>query len=75
LQKQGVQGLVVVDAVITGTGCVGELRVLESPESLFSVSALSAISRWRFSPTTLNDVPVPVVMTVTVNFSLQEPEE
>jgi TonB family protein len=71
LQKGGVQGLVVVEAVITTTGCVGASRVLESPEPLFSVSALSAVSRWRFTPTTLNGVSVPVIMTVTVNFSLQ----
>ena len=27
--------------------------------------------QWEFTPTLLNGVPVPVIMTVTVNFTLQ----
>ena len=32
---------------------------------------LAAVQQWRYTPTLLNEVPVPVVMTVTVNFTLQ----
>jgi hypothetical protein len=28
------------------------------------------VRRWVYSPTLLNGVPVPVIMTVTVNFTL-----
>jgi protein TonB len=31
---------------------------------------VAAVQRWKFSPTLLNGVPVPIVMTVTVNFTL-----
>jgi len=34
-------------------------------------AALDAVKQWVFTPTTLNGVPVPVIMTVTVNFTLQ----
>ena len=34
-------------------------------------AALAAVRQWTYSPTTLNGVPVPVIMTVTVNFTLQ----
>ena len=34
-------------------------------------AAVDAVRQWRFTPTLLNGQPVPVVMTVTVNFSLQ----
>ena len=30
-----------------------------------------AVLQWKFTPTLLNGVAVPVIMTVTVNFSLQ----
>jgi protein TonB len=29
------------------------------------------VRQWEYSPTLLNGVPVPVIMTVTVNFTLQ----
>jgi protein TonB len=31
---------------------------------------VDAVRQWRFEPTLLNGAPVEVVMTVTVNFSL-----
>jgi len=34
-------------------------------------AALTAVRQWKFSPTLLNGVPVPIVMTVTVNFTLK----
>jgi protein TonB len=38
---------------------------------LLDQAALDAVRQWRFTPTLLNGVPVPVIMTVTVNFSLR----
>lgn len=38
---------------------------------LLDDAAIPAVRQWRYTPTLLNDVPVPVVMTVTVNFTLQ----
>jgi protein TonB len=34
-------------------------------------AAMDAVQRWRYTPALLNGQPVPVVMTVTVNFKLQ----
>jgi protein TonB len=33
-------------------------------------AALEAVRQWKFTTTLLNGVPVPVIMTVTVNFTL-----
>jgi hypothetical protein len=32
---------------------------------------MDAVKQWEFTPTLLNGVPVPVIMTVTVQFTLQ----
>ena len=37
---------------------------------LLDEAALTAVRQWKFTPTLLNGVPVPIVMTVTVNFKL-----
>jgi protein TonB len=63
------EGLVILEALIGEDGIVREVRVLR-PEPLFEESAVTAVRQWRFSPTLLNGEPVPIVMTVTVGFSL-----
>jgi periplasmic protein TonB len=66
----GVQGIVVLEAVIAEDGTVSEVRVLRS-QPLLDAAAVEAVRKWRFTPTLLNGQPVPVVMTVTVGFSLR----
>jgi protein TonB len=34
-------------------------------------AAVDAVRQWEFTPTLLNGAPMPVMMTVTVNFTLQ----
>ncbi len=63
-------GVVILEAVIAEDGAVREVRVLRSVP-LLDAAAVQAVRQWRFSPTRLNGQPVPVVMTVTVAFSLQ----
>lgn len=65
-----VQGVVILEAVIDSSGRVESARVLRSI-SLLDDAALEAVRQWRFDPARLNGQPIPVVMTVTVNFSLQ----
>lgn len=65
-----VQGVVIVEATIGANGKVADARVLRSVPHL-DEAALAAVKQWEFSPTLLNGKPVPVVMTVTVNFKLK----
>jgi protein TonB len=65
-----ISGRVVIDAVIGTDGVVREARIL-SGVPLLNQAALDAVKQWRYTPTTLNNVPVPVIMTVTVQFNLQ----
>ena len=48
-------------------------RSLITPTSnpLLEQSALAAVRAWEYSPTLLNGRPTPVIMTVTVVFTLR----
>jgi TonB family protein len=69
-QNAHVQGVVIIEALVDPTGTVANAGVLRSIPML-DAAALGAVSRWRFMPTLLNGQPVSVIMTVTVNFTLQ----
>jgi protein TonB len=64
------EGVVILEAMLDETGHVAQLKVLRS-EPLLDAAALEAVKRWRYTPTLLNNVPVPVLLTVTVRFSLR----
>jgi protein TonB len=64
-----VGGVVILEALIDERGRVRELRVLRG-HPLLDAAATEAVSKWQFTPTLLNGTAVPVVMTVTVTFSL-----
>jgi protein TonB len=64
------QGIVIIKATIDARGNVVAARVIKSV-SLLDQAALDAVRQWKFSPTLLNGVPVPIIMTVTVRFTLQ----
>jgi len=68
-QEARVDGLVILEAVIAADGRVQDVRVLRS-KPLLDQAAVDAVRQWRFTPTLLNGIPVPVIMTVTVNFEL-----
>jgi protein TonB len=65
-----VQGAVILEAVINERGEVGRIRVLKS-EPLLDQAAIAAVAKWRYTPTLLNGTPVSVLMTITINFTLQ----
>ena len=64
-----VQGDVVLDCTISNEGRVVDVKVL-SGHALLQAAAVDAVRQWVYRPTLLNGVPVPVVMTVTVHFTL-----
>jgi TonB family protein len=66
-----VQGVVVLEVTVDPEGRVADVRVLRSVPML-DVAAVEAVQQWEYEPTLLNGVAVPVVMTVTVNFTLAD---
>ena len=69
-RRASVQGAVILEAILDATGRVESVKVLHS-EPLLDDAAVSAVRQWRYTPTELNGVPVPVLMTITVRFSLE----
>ena len=62
-----IQGIVILECTISPQGRVTNVKVLRGIP-LLDQSAVSAVKQWVYTPTLLNGVPVPVIMTVTVNF-------
>ena len=68
-QRAGVQGVVIIEATLGPDGGVKTARILRSIP-LLDQAALDAVRQWQYTPTLVNGVPAPVVMTVTVQFTL-----
>ena len=66
-----IQGVVIIEATIDSRGNVASAAVLRSIP-LLDQAALDAVRQWKFTPTLLNGTAVPVIMTVTVNFTLSQ---
>ena len=64
-----VQGVVILECTISPQGKVTDVKVLRGIP-LLDAAAIEAVKQWVYTPTLLNGVPVPVIMTVTVNFKL-----
>ncbi len=65
----GVQGTVVVTALISRAGMIESLRVVSGPPMLQN-AAVEAIRAARYQPYRLNGEPTEVETTITVNFRM-----
>ena len=63
-----VSGAVTIEATIGTDGKVVDAKVVRSIPML-DQAALDAVRQWEYLPSMLNGVPVPVLVTVTVNFT------
>jgi TonB family protein len=70
-QSAKVSGIVIIEATIGADGRVTDARVLRSIP-LLDQAALEAVRQWEFVPTLLNGVPTAIIMSVTVNFALEQ---
>ena len=71
-QSARVQGVVILEAIIGTDGKVVSATVLRSVP-LLDQAAVDAVMQWEYTPTLLNGVAVPVIMTVTVSFAMAPP--
>ena len=64
------EGTVTLEATIDEAGNVKDLKVIGS-RPLLDTAAMEAVSKWRYTPTRLNGVAVPIILTVRVTFALR----
>ena len=73
MRAAGRSGIVPLDALVGTDGSVVFARVASaSVHPDFADAAVEAVRQWKFSPTLLNGKPVEVLISVTINFSLEE---
>jgi TonB family protein len=72
LQAQGVEGAVLIDAVISKDGAPLSVNVRNTVNPEFANAAVDAVRQWRYSPTLLNGEPVEVATTMTIEFKLKQ---
>ena len=68
-RRAGIQGDVVLHAIISTDGRILELRVVTGSPLLVR-AAVDAVQQWRYKPTLLDGEPVEVETTITVTFIL-----
>jgi len=69
-KTQHVAGDVRVDALIDATGRVTAMKVVSGP-SLLHQAAMDALRQWKYQAAVLDGKPVPMHLTVTIQFRLQ----
>jgi TonB family protein len=71
LQAAGVEGTVMLQAIVLKDGTVGALKVVKSAGQALDDAAIAAVRQWRYQPTLLNGQPVETMTTVSVGFQLE----
>jgi TonB family protein len=72
LQAAGVEGTVVMRAVISKDGGVLNPRVINSADPRLAKAALDAVAKWVYQPALLNGEPIETVTTISVEFHLDQ---
>lgn len=69
---RGIEGTVVLIALISHDGSVGAVNVSEELEESLDQSAVRAVRDWTFDPATRQGKPVDVVVEINVDFALPQ---
>ena len=72
-QDAGIQGSLILDAVIQSNGEVGDVTVRTSLDSTLGLDdqAIEAMKQWVFRPALLDGIPVAVMVQVEMRFNLK----
>lgn len=70
-RRAGVQGVVILEAIIDERGNVSNVRVLRGLPMGLDREAVEAVKQWKYRPAMLNGRPVRVYFTLTAHFTIQ----
>ncbi len=76
-RKQGIQGVVELEATIDRAGTVIGVKVLpaQTPQPLLEQAAVAALRQWKYAPYMINGNAKAVIFTVTITFALDAKKE
>jgi TonB family protein len=69
-RKARIEGVIIVEAIISKTGRVEDVRVIKGLPAGLSNEAEEAVKKWRFKPGTLNGEAIATIFNLTVTFKL-----
>jgi TonB family protein len=69
-KNQHISGDVKIDALIDASGHVTTMKVISGP-TLLHQAAMDSLKQWKYQPASLDGKPVPMHLTVTIQFRLQ----
>ena len=69
----GIQGFVILEAVVLPDGTVGDVTVTRSLDTVHGLDdeAVRTVKKWRFDPGTRDGIPVPVSVEIEMTFTLK----
>ncbi len=70
-RRAGIQGAVILEAVIDEQGNVTNVRVLRGLPLGLDREAVNAVQQWKFRPAMMANKPVKIYFNLTVNFTIQ----
>jgi protein TonB len=65
-----VEGKVILNATIAEDGTIKDLKIITMSNPLLQPGVLETVRTWKYKPTMLNNEPVEVLTTITINFTL-----
>ncbi len=68
LKGSGIQGTVLVQAIISQKGCAESLHVVQKLNPQLDELAKQAVNSWKFTPATKDGKPVAVIVQIAVEF-------
>lgn len=71
-RRAGIEGIVVVRAIIRRDGSVDDVEVLRDLPNGLGDAAADAVRNWRFRPAEYQGRPIDVYYTVTINYRLND---
>jgi TonB family protein len=72
LQAAGVEGTVMLQAIILKDGSVGAVKVVKSAGQELDQAAIAAVKQWQYQPTLLNGQKVETMTTIDIAFQLEQ---
>lgn len=72
IYRQGIEGIVVMDVIVSDSGRVDSVAVLQGVHPVLDSNAVKALYKFTFTPAYAGGEPVPVLIQYQYAFTLQE---